>query len=97
MRTVTLIFQQQAVPRTQAELDALEARRDALSDQFQAVTHRRGMLAQERLNAEARVARNAGGRNQSNAAGAGRDRRRGRTDLRESALRDEDVGGSVAG
>lgn len=33
----------------------LEARRDELTEQFEAVTQRRGMLAQERLNAEARV------------------------------------------
>ena len=52
--------QQQQVPRTAAELAALEARRDELSSQFEAVTERRGRLAQERLNAEARA--NAGGK-----------------------------------
>jgi len=46
-------------PVTRAELTALEARRDELSDQLKAVTQRRGMLAQERLNAEARA--DAGG------------------------------------
>lgn len=50
---------QQQAPRSASELQALIARRDELAAQFQSVTQRRGMLAQERLNAEARA--NAGG------------------------------------
>src|SRR5881394_1194263 len=47
--------QQITVPRTAAELDALTARKDAIEEQLQSVTERRGRLAQERLNAEARA------------------------------------------
>jgi len=47
--------QQITVPRTNAELKALVARKDAIEEQLQSLTERRGRLAQERLNAEARA------------------------------------------
>src|SRR5690349_9236863 len=55
MTTSRFMATQQPARGTQQAIEALEARREALSDQFEAVTQRRGMLAQERLNAEARV------------------------------------------
>jgi len=50
---------QQDVDRARAELNRLVARRDALRDQLESMTSRRGTLAQERLNAQARA--DAGG------------------------------------
>ncbi|HMC55172.1 MAG TPA: hypothetical protein VKH19_08390 [Gemmatimonadaceae bacterium] len=50
---------QQDADRARAELNRLVARRDALRDQLESMTGRRGTLAQERLNAQARA--DAGG------------------------------------
>ena len=55
MTTSQFPSQQQRAQGAREALEALTARREALSEQFEAVTQRRGMLAQERLNAEARA------------------------------------------
>jgi len=44
---------QQTAPRARSELQALTAKRDALREQLESITSRRGELAQQRLNAEA--------------------------------------------
>ena len=51
---------QQAAQQARSELTRLVARRDALRDQIESMTSRRGTLAQERLNAQAREAAGGG-------------------------------------
>lgn len=55
MTTSQFPSRQQPAQGAREALEVLTARREALSEQFEAVTQRRGMLAQERLNAEARA------------------------------------------
>lgn len=52
-------MQRQEVQDARAEFSRLVAKRDALKEQLESMTERRGTLAQERLNAQARA--NAGG------------------------------------
>jgi hypothetical protein len=52
---------QQTAPRARSELQALTAKRDALREQLESITSRRGELAQQRLNAEARSNTGIGG------------------------------------
>ena len=55
MLIVSASNQQRGAIQTKAELDALIRSRNELSDQLERVTERRGELAQQRLNAEARA------------------------------------------
>jgi hypothetical protein len=53
------LLQEVRVPSTRSQLSTLQARRDELQSQIEALTERRGSLAQQRLNAEARVSAGA--------------------------------------
>ena len=52
-------LQQVKVPRTQEELQTLQMRRHELQEQIEALTDRRGDIAQQRLNTKARIASGA--------------------------------------